>query len=1251
MNNAPGAGPTGKEGSPEKPLVPLILKKSVATPEMDRRDAISDVQFWNDYSILIGTNNVYVFDEHGVENTDFQRIGSCTVNINWADILKDFIANGKRWICLNPSGLAEEIYLDDIPFYMQSVARDTLQRWSSNRTNFNSLPQTTQLGNLVTEIIENGKYIVIMDKYSGCFKAFQTEKNGQKLDPQNWIPIMPDHPQNLPAEIIKFLEGRVNNGAEFNKKIDDQYAAEVYSDRLVIRAADGSKVFEDNISSISQNVCIDPHHPKVIYYCKSNAAKGISRLDLGGDPARWKPKVAHFANNGEYSINNLTIDPSGNFFLCNCYNKGLVLFERSSLTEVKVTPVIADANLGFDSSGRIRTLNQRGQMVAYDNNLDDINRELQQKRANKIAAGLEDADLFNGQNGHNLTEQEREQRHQALLPIKERNAQQFLERIGTAASVADLESLYAPLSVLEDRLRAQQVSEEEIAYVTGDIRKQLDDMIQAFVTDEIGEVAETFREHMAGLDVIGLGQLETYISDLNKAIRRGTDYRQDTRELSVMRDQMETALKRKWESNKGELMEEINQRLQDVLVRISEIEEISTLRNFRDDNREYVELVTQLEKFRKQIGSEEISKIKGQINQAIENKRETLKAKEAAREQAREKERLAHIADIEKEIESLDGEIHDSVSQPLQMERFISGSDHLRRIRQAIEMIPDEQDQKKMTLILDRMISRHTVRVQNAEVLRTSRDGQHAIFGAEKFIKHEPGIETNAVTWEIGFDIEENPANPNKDKFTFYFESSEGERRYTHEMLQEMKTVCGPVKIPTVLYRRDYESNQDNPDFYLNRVRTYLNQQSHSTSILERIPQMPPDLIFSQEIIESLEKMSKFSKMQLGLDRNGVQTRKPQGMLLLEGDTGTGKDILIDIFAAMTNRPLFVFDCSQWTQRGEFTYTYEFNGRTIKVESEVQKALQTPGAILYFNEFNQLDQSAQKYLNSLLSHRRQIRGAFNSNRPTRDDVLIYGSMNGRKGYHGVEVESSSVSRIRYLEVDYMRERLEVWGCDQDVLAARKMLVDLKDLSDEDFRILWDYAVNKKIDETKRQHLAVLATMERLSSITLLKNTLLAQGKLKVTESLWNHSEAYAMAKLCRPFAKMREEEFKTTWDYLINNKTNNGGASLVDQNRRKILIAFKLVIQVANDIRRQFRKTHSGEDVNEGEEVKFIASLREIVECAKEIDYVYDMFENGEDLAVYVLREVIMPKIPRPAERIYLETLFTQGVKTLGKTV
>ncbi|HRY90916.1 MAG TPA: hypothetical protein P5229_01060, partial [Candidatus Gracilibacteria bacterium] len=125
MNNAPGAGPTGKEGSLEKPLVPLILKKSVATPEMDRRDAISDVQFWNDYSILIGTNNVYVFDEHGVENTDFKRIGSCTVNINWANILKDFIANGKRSVSLNHASLGEDISLEDVPLYTQGVVRDS----------------------------------------------------------------------------------------------------------------------------------------------------------------------------------------------------------------------------------------------------------------------------------------------------------------------------------------------------------------------------------------------------------------------------------------------------------------------------------------------------------------------------------------------------------------------------------------------------------------------------------------------------------------------------------------------------------------------------------------------------------------------------------------------------------------------------------------------------------------------------------------------------------------------------------------------------------------------------------------------------------------------------------------------------------------------------------------------------------------------------------------------------------------------
>ena len=100
-------------------------------------------------------------------------------------------------------------------------------------------------------------------------------------------------------------------------------------------------------------------------------------------------------------------------------------------------------------------------------------------------------------------------------------------------------------------------------------------------------------------------------------------------------------------------------------------------------------------------------------------------------------------------------------------------------------------------------------------------------------------------------------------------------------------------------------------------------------------------------------------------------------MLNLKGHAGTGKDVLIKMFCARTNRPYFSTDCTKWTTEFELAEDVVLEAKdgatqTIKVPSAVLNGIQTPGAAVYFNEINGMPEQAQIFLHALFDEKRSL---------------------------------------------------------------------------------------------------------------------------------------------------------------------------------------------------------------------------------------------------------------------------------------
>ncbi len=181
------------------------------------------------------------------------------------------------------------------------------------------------------------------------------------------------------------------------------------------------------------------------------------------------------------------------------------------------------------------------------------------------------------------------------------------------------------------------------------------------------------------------------------------------------------------------------------------------------------------------------------------------------------------------------------------------------------------------------------------------------------------------------------------------------------------------------------------------------------------VPEWQSHWVNDPQTAKDLEEMAKSFKMQMDLQ---------EGMLNLKGHAGTGKDVRIKMFCALTNRPYFGIDGTKWTTEFELSEDVMLESKdgasqTVKVPSAVLNGITTPGAVVYFNEFNAMPEQAQIFLHALMDEKRSLTLKTSSGKVVRahPSVLLASSMN--PGYPGTfDPQFATRSRMVSLEVGY-----------------------------------------------------------------------------------------------------------------------------------------------------------------------------------------------------------------------------------------
>ncbi len=369
------------------------------------------------------------------------------------------------------------------------------------------------------------------------------------------------------------------------------------------------------------------------------------------------------------------------------------------------------------------------------------------------------------------------------------------------------------------------------------------------------------------------------------------------------------------------------------------------------------------------------------------------------------------------------------VTKDLQSEdiRDFEALEEVKRARDFINKLPgtlSQQAQSQLLKVFQEKILQDRVRKYRIRV-----EGSRVVFGSEDFPKFSG--EKRRLKWRIR--VEDRLILQDKLYTKIAFEREDG-------------VLVEPKRYPNLVPQEDLRSL---PLW----VRRYLR---HLNGLFSYEPYRLPIFVSYEEtpwFVRNLERFASLVKEQLMYS---------EGILILEGDAGVGKNFLVEVFSALTNRPLYIIPCNSKMEKEDITFVYEFDPKrgTKRAYSDLVKALQTPGAVIYFDEINTLPAGMVKLFNPLFDYRRYLTLPTGEVIRAHKEVILVGGMNPQN-YLGVsELPQDIKSRADIVFIDYppFEDERGIYHPDEAII-LKDHVQELSRLSLEEFLYLWHWVVN------------------------------------------------------------------------------------------------------------------------------------------------------------------------------------------------
>ncbi|MCS7307060.1 MAG: AAA family ATPase [Aquificaceae bacterium] len=371
--------------------------------------------------------------------------------------------------------------------------------------------------------------------------------------------------------------------------------------------------------------------------------------------------------------------------------------------------------------------------------------------------------------------------------------------------------------------------------------------------------------------------------------------------------------------------------------------------------------------------------------------------------------------------------------------RDLEALEVVKKVREFFSSLPTsfkEDAQSKLSKVLHKRLlqgklDRYRIRIQDSKVF----------FGSEEFPKFSG--DRRKLKWRL--KVEDRVLIGDKIHVKISFEREDG-------------VVVEPKRYNNLLRQEELRSI---PLW----VRRYLR---HLNGLFATEFDRKPVFVSYEEtpwFVKNLQKFSSLVKEQLMFS---------EGILILEGDAGVGKNFLVEVFCALTGRPLFIVPCNSKMEKEDITFVYEFDTKrgTKRVYSDLVKALQTPGAVIYFDEINTLPAGMVKLFNPLFDYRRFLTLPTGEIIKAHREVVFVGGMNPQN-YLGVsELPQDIKSRADILLIDYppFEDQSGLYNPDEAII-LKDYVRELSHLNSEDFTYLWHWVINglkvKEVEGTER----------------------------------------------------------------------------------------------------------------------------------------------------------------------------------------
>lgn len=255
----------------------------------------------------------------------------------------------------------------------------------------------------------------------------------------------------------------------------------------------------------------------------------------------------------------------------------------------------------------------------------------------------------------------------------------------------------------------------------------------------------------------------------------------------------------------------------------------------------------------------------------------------------------------------------------------------------------------------------------------------------------------------------------------------------------------------------------------------YLNTKYRSG--IYKVPEIKKDYVETPYMKTLLKELTEKAERQL---------EKKKGMVSIIGDMGTGKNYIVEHFAAKTGRPYFYFPCSKGMDPADLGFHFEYKkGESIVVPSALARGLKTKNSVILIDEPNALPPEVVAALHGLADHNRAF--VYNGvSFKAAEGVVIVMTMNPGTYAHVKSLPEAFSDRTlgQDMYMDYPpltkldklaqekmlskeeREQanqadntLEKYYVCDEAMILRKAFPALKDFSDEEFAKLWDAIIN------------------------------------------------------------------------------------------------------------------------------------------------------------------------------------------------